>query len=247
MPSSDLRALANDVREAALRHDWAAADEGAGQLIWNEPARVEWRMLRLDTIRARWDLEPDPELHFGREKAARAAAAQASPTDALAWFELGYAWLRFTGSFVPDDEDLARAEQAFERARGVNPYCLAGYVGLKLALNKRSLAGQHQYDQATAVCQEAVGRLPDDAEAWFHLGESYYDNYDRNMKADALLAYQRAVVLDPGYVAAHFKIASIERIMHHFPEAIASYNRVIELDERSTFAKDARRSLVHIT
>jgi tetratricopeptide (TPR) repeat protein len=66
------------------------------------------------------------------------------------------------------------------------------------------------------------------------------------MKTEALEEYKRAVELDPMMIEAHFKIASIYRILNNYDEAIREYNRVIQLDPSSSFAKDARRSLVHI-
>ncbi len=63
---------------------------------------------------------------------------------------------------------------------------------------------------------------------------------------EALQEYMKAVYLDPTMVEAHFKIATIHRILNNYDEAIKSYNRVIALDPTSNYAKDARRSLVHI-
>jgi len=110
-----------------------------------------------------------------------------------------------------------------------------------------SLAGQKgKYDEAIKICWEALRRNPHDARAHFELGEAFNENYDKNQKSEALSSYREAIIFDPNMVEAHFKIASIYRILNQFDEAISSYSRVIALDPTSSFAKDARRSLVHI-
>ena len=102
------------------------------------------------------------------------------------------------------------------------------------------------YDDAIKICRQALKKNEGNSRAYFELGEAFNENYDKNMKSEALEEYRSAVRLDPSMIEAHFKIASIYRIVNNYEEAIAMYNRVIALDPTSNFAKDARRSLVHI-
>jgi len=72
------------------------------------------------------------------------------------------------------------------------------------------------------------------------------ENYDVNMKSEAMSEYKKAIQLDPNFVEAHFRLASILRVKNMFDKAIEEYNKVIELDPTSPLAKDAKRSLIHI-
>lgn len=245
-PSRELRNAAHQARSALLREDWPSVEGLVDSLIRSEPARLQWRMLKIDLDKARYDKESDPDHHYDRIKAGLRADAEANFADAMGWFELGYSFLNLTSSFALDEEELIIAEAAFARAREANSYCLAGYLGMQLAFNKRSIAGEHRYAEAIQVCRAAVDRLPDDPEAWFHLGEALNENYDVNMKPDALAAYCRAIELGADYTAAHFKTASLERIMGNLGAAVAGYRRVLAIDDQSTWAKDARRSLDYI-
>ena len=66
------------------------------------------------------------------------------------------------------------------------------------------------------------------------------------MKNEAMIEYKKATQLDPNYVDAHFRLASIYRVKNMYDKAVEEYNKVIELDPTSPLAKDAKRSLVHI-
>ncbi|HNY12021.1 MAG TPA: tetratricopeptide repeat protein, partial [Candidatus Wallbacteria bacterium] len=81
---------------------------------------------------------------------------------------------------------------------------------------------------------------------YFELGEAYNENYKANMKNEAIYQYKKAIGLSPDYVEAHYRLASIYRVKNMFDEAVAEYNKVIELDPNGIYAKDAKRSLIHI-
>jgi len=134
----------------------------------------------------------------------------------------------------------------FKQANSSDPNNLWPYWGLKIVYNKQSISGKHMYDEAIAICRKALKVDENNPRAHFELGEAYNENYDQNMKNEALNEYRRSIQLSPEFVEAHFRLASIYRVKNMFDKAVEEYNKVIELDPTSILAKDAKRSLVHI-
>jgi tetratricopeptide (TPR) repeat protein len=102
------------------------------------------------------------------------------------------------------------------------------------------------YKAAIEIAKKAVDRNPNSAWAHFELGEAYNENMSLNMKNEAMEEYRKAISLDKHFVEAHFKLASIYKTKNMLEEAMKEYNKVIELDPNSSYAKDARRSLIYI-
>jgi tetratricopeptide (TPR) repeat protein len=102
------------------------------------------------------------------------------------------------------------------------------------------------YDEAIAICKKALKVDDNNARAHYELGEAYNENYDVNMKNEAMQEYRKAIQLDPNYIEAHFRLASIYRVKNMYDRASEEYNKVIELDPTGPLANDAKRSLVHI-
>jgi tetratricopeptide (TPR) repeat protein len=78
------------------------------------------------------------------------------------------------------------------------------------------------------------------------LANALNEDYETNRKTEALENYKKALKLDPTSIEIYFKIASIYRIRNQQKEAIQSYKRVIEQDPTTKYAKDAKRSILHI-
>jgi tetratricopeptide (TPR) repeat protein len=216
------------------------------KIIQLDPDEAMWRMRLIDLYKTMYDKEEDVESRYDAVKKEFEKTIRNNPKDAMAHFDLGYAYLTLTSSFSLSEEEIQSATFEFKQLISMDKENPAGYWGLKKVYNKQSIAGQHMYDKAIDICKEALKLNTLNARAYFELGEAYNENYDRNMKNEALEQYRKAVELDPSMIEAHFKIASIYRILNNYDEAIREYNRVINLDPTSSFAKDARRSLVHI-
>ena len=239
--------ISKKARLAMAKQAWDEAQECYDQLIRLQPTRVKWRRAAVDLVKVRFDKREDVEEVYECAKAEFARRVELAPEDPMAHFDLGYAWVMLTASFALATEELAAAEAAFKQAIRISPELRAGYAGMKILYNKRSIAGHHCYLEAIDVARTAVDRNYEDPEAWCDLGDAFNENYDVNMKQDALHAFQWAVKLDPNMTEAYFKIASIQRILSVDDDsAISSYERVIELEPDSDWAKMARRSLEHM-
>ncbi|EKD69435.1 MAG: TPR Domain containing protein [uncultured bacterium] len=173
-------------------------------------------------------------------------AAEGNFTDAMVHYRLGYAYIKLSAGFGLTGDEKANAQMEFKQAISIDNTNLYPYWGLKVVYQKESLDGKDMYDEAIEICKQAIQRSPDDARAYFELGEAYNENYKSNMKNEAIYQYKKAISLSPDYVEAHYRLASIYRVKNMFDEAVVEYNKVIELDPNGAFAKDAKRSLVHI-
>ena len=216
------------------------------QMIELDPTDCSHRMKLIDLYKLMYDKEENASDHFDRLKKDFERRIKEDANYSWAHFDLGYAYLTLTTSFSLSEEEMSTATFEFKQLMTMEPDNPWSYWGLKRVYNKESIAGKHMYDQAIQVCRQAAQRNPGNPRAYFELGEAYNENYDRPMKSEALGEYRKAVELDPFMIETHFKIASIYRIQNQHDEAIKTYKRVIALDPTSSFAKDARRSLVHI-
>jgi tetratricopeptide (TPR) repeat protein len=154
---------------------------------------------------------------FGAAVGAFERAVEADSTFALAWSRLSEAY----GWAESIESDLG--EHAIERAARLAdrlPAREAVLVRGEMALLRGDLAGIEPVRQATR-------RFPDDAEAWFILGDLAF-----RLGAQALIgpeeaerAIQRAVQLDPGF--APYYLHLIDRAIH-----LRDARRAAELIER---------------
>ena len=163
----------------------------------------------------------------------------------MAHFDYGYAILTLTSSFSLSEEELSLSISEFKRAISVAPNIPWGYWGLKRVYNKESISGRHRYQEAIEICRKAL-EFNESSQAYCELGNALNEDYETNRKTEALENYKKALVLEPDFIEVYFKIASICRIRNNYDEAMQFYRRVIELDPTTSYAKDAKRSLVHI-
>ena len=86
-------------------------------------------------------------------------------------------------------------------------------------------------EQITPIVTELL--LPlyiDEAEAYLKKGH----------RADALATYERALKLEPHYIAALYGKAATLLLLDRFEESLSAYNKVIEVSAENTGAVDAR-------
>jgi tetratricopeptide (TPR) repeat protein len=173
-------------------------------------------------------------------------ALEENPSDAMAHYELGYAYVKLSSSFILTSEEKNNSILEFKQAISIDPDNLWPYWGLKMVYNKESIDGEHMHNEAISICKEALAKDPKNPRAHFELAEAYNDNYEKDMRREAISEYKKAIELDPNFVEAHYKLASIYRVKGMYDEAIEEYNIVIELDPIGLYKKDAKRSLIHI-
>ena len=174
------------------------------------------------------------------------AAVEAAPGDVMTHFELGYAYMKLSANFVLSNDERANSIFEFKQAISIDPENMWPYWGLRMIYIKESVSGEHMYDEAIEICKHALEKSPNDSRSYFELGEAYHENYDKNMKNQAVTMYKKAIELNSKFVDAYYRLAGIYRVKGMFEEAVRCYNMVIELDPIGSLAKDARRSLVHI-
>jgi tetratricopeptide (TPR) repeat protein len=135
-------------------------------------------------------------------------AIQADTTFALAYYRLGwaYGWMGMIGS-ERTLESLRHALRLWERL----PRREAQFAEAGLALGEGFLDG-------LPILREATRQYPDDAEAWYRLGDTYY-HLDQALATleDAEAAFQRAVDLEPRF--APYRIHLIDLAFENPPDS----------------------------
>jgi tetratricopeptide (TPR) repeat protein len=211
-------------------------------LLHLEPTAIDARMRPIDLHRKLLDPKPGTDLAFAAQMDRYRQITLERPNDAGAHFDLGYALLTLTANFNVSGEDLKEAATVFRKISQLDSTNPLGYWGLRRLYSKMSLAGESLYEEAIAACRTVVATHPGLARAHHELANAFHENYQENLKHEALAEYLLAVTIDPALIAAHFKIASIYRILNRYDEALCAYRTVIVLDPTSSWSKDARRS-----
>jgi len=164
----------------------------------------------------------------------------------MAHFDHGYALLTLNSSLSLGEHESSMAISEFKNAISKEPGNPWGYWGLKRVYNKESIAGKPRYQEAIDIAKKALDQAPNLARSYLELANALNEDYETNRKGEALDNYKKAAILDPDSIETFFKLASICRIRNQFDEAVRYYQMVIELDPTTGYAKDARRSLIHI-
>ncbi len=102
------------------------------------------------------------------------------------------------------------------------------------------------YSQAIQICKKALEIDPENARGHYELAEAYNENYEQNMKTEAIKEYRCAAALDSEMIESHFRLAGIYRMKRMYDKATESYQMVMEIDPTGNYARDAVRSLVFI-
>ena len=242
----DNREAHRHLGELALAEgDLIAVVASLQKMIALEPEDVLARMQLIDLYATLCRKHPDAGhrmdaliRHFEKQ-------VRADFQNALAHFDLGYAYLTLSADLPVDETRLSQATFEFKVTVSLNPASPAGYWGLRRVHAAQSILGRHAYDLAIQVCLDAVRRNPTLARAQFELGEAYHEHHDRDLKSEALTAYERALELDPALIEARERVASIHRYRNEHAEATRAYHRVIATDPWSRAARKARRMLGH--
>ena len=171
----------------------------------------------------------------GLEQAAAATLATglvrplAPPAEqAETWFERASEW----------DGDPARWEDAvdaYRRVVGIDPTYAAAWNNLGLLLHRM---GKH--DEAHAAYGAALQHDPGCAEAAYNLGSL---SEDRGDSAGAMEWYRRALQTSPDYADAHFNLAGALARADRAAEAVVHWQRYLDLDSGSPWARIARAHL----
>ena len=153
----------------------------------------------------------------------------APPADqAETWFERASEW----------DGDPAQWEDAidaYRRVVSIDPTYAAAWNNLGLLLHRMG-----RYDEASEAYLAALGQDPQCCEAAYNLGSLHED---RGEVEDAIGDYRKALELSPDYADAHFNLAGALARHVRDGEAIKHWQRYLELDSGSPWARIARAHL----
>ena len=136
-------------------------------------------------------------------------------------------------------EDLAKAEEYFERAVQFDPSFARGWSALAWALIARTDAAEgpsfeQGYRRALAAAQRALHLNPNLAEAHAAVGR-IRRSYDWDW-AGANAAFQKALALEPQNSVVLLGASSLQATLGNFDEAVALNRRAVEVDPLSVVA-----------
>lgn len=90
------------------------------------------------------------------------------------------------------------------------------------------LTDNEQFEKAATAFQRIVKADPNSGEAWFYMGENYFDN-DRSDSAGA--AYRKGIEVNPNYPLNYAGLGKVLREQGKDSEAQAQFNRATEVVE----------------
>ncbi|MBK6423177.1 MAG: tetratricopeptide repeat protein [Gemmatimonadetes bacterium] len=210
-----------------------AADAVVRELLGRRWSRPADRLLQLAVVETessealRAYLEAEQAFRQGEFTAARDRFLRATEADSL--FALAYYRLSVTGGWLADTAIYVHAaERAVALADRVRPR--------DAALMRAHLAYvQGRIDQSEAIYRDLVRDYPDDAEAWYNLGELLFHQNPRRGRpmAEARVPFERAAALfGPNAESAQHLVAlrlmagereglvaSIDSVLHLLPPA----------------------------
>jgi tetratricopeptide (TPR) repeat protein len=217
-PLQQLR-VCSDGEQLVVAHRERAFEPVSGQLVLD---------FEIDDLRSRvaelLELKPEPEPpapsagEIRATPASLAAASPGEPTTAYEWFLQGCAHDR-----DPDAASLAQA--AYERAIVLDDSLAAAHTNLGNVLYQRG-------DRAAArrCYQRACELDPDQPEARFNLANLHDDDGRLEL---AVAEHRRALGANPDFADAHFNLAlALERLGSH-TQALAHWQRYLELSTES--------------
>lgn len=130
--------------------------------------------------------------------------------------------LAFTGSVYFLNHDDLNAAIAWKKSEAIAP--LDAHLEFSLAMAYVRL---HHPDWARSVLESLARSYPTDALYPFWLGRLDYDSHDYG---NAIIDFQRATELDPHMARAWDNLGLCYYYQNRNTEAVASYNRAIELE-----------------
>ena len=175
------------------------------------------------------------------------AAVKLNPDDAVAWYNLAYAnrkaahyeqaaeaYAKYT-AMQPEDADGWFGYGESLRQKGKSAEAIKAYETY-LAKEKRE-SEQRSVDEAKARIAELQNPAPPVKEpgALVKKGDAAFAAKDFRT---ALFAYQDAIIADPKNVDALVKAGETYARMGHDPEAMAQWNKALQLDPQNAKAKE---------
>jgi len=133
------------------------------------------------------------------------------------------------------NERLAEAEKQFRLALDTAPGLVAAKYNLALVLLKRG-----KTEQALVFLEELTTERPGDTDFLFARGNALFQatRFD-----DAAVQFKAALAVDPKHKRAAYGLARSLQEGGYTTEAIAAWNRYLELDSTTSWAAAARRNL----
>jgi tetratricopeptide (TPR) repeat protein len=151
------------------------------------------------------------------------------PTEqAETWFERATEW-------EADPAQWDEAIDAYRRVVALDPTYAAAWNNLGLLLHRMG-----RYDEARRAYAEALTHDPRCCEAAYNLGSLHEDLSD---VASAIAHYRLALAISPDYADAHFNLAAALAREGRTAEAERHWQRYLELDSSSPWARIARAHL----
>lgn len=133
------------------------------------------------------------------------------------------------------NDRLAEAEKQFRLALDTAPDLVAAKYNLALVLLKRG-----KTEQALVYLEQLTALRPEDTDFLFAQGNALFQSTRFD---EAAVQFEAALSVDPGLKRAAFGLARSLQEGQHETEAIAAWNRYLELDSTSSWAASARRNL----
>jgi tetratricopeptide (TPR) repeat protein len=119
-------------------------------------------------------------------------------------------------------KQFSAAEATLRKAVALAPNSPAAVIGLARALN-----GQSRYSDVISLLEKAAPQFPQAIELWAILGSAHRKAKQTDK---ALEAHQHVTQLAPAHPWGHLLIGADHYGEEHWPEAIAAYEKVLELD-----------------
>jgi tetratricopeptide (TPR) repeat protein len=133
------------------------------------------------------------------------------------------------------NERLAEAEKQFGLALETAPDLVAAKYNLALVLLKRG-----KTEESLVYLEELTTLRPTDTDFLFARGNALFQSTRFD---EAAVQFEAALAVDPGLKRAAFGLARSLQEGEHKTEAIAAWNRYLELDSTTSWAAAARRNL----
>lgn len=141
--------------------------------------------------RLQWEAESG-QLLMDFDTLPGSADVQSLNADEIDWFTEGDGL---------EGDDPAAAEKAYRQAIAADPSHVPAVLNLSAMLCEHG-----RCDDAVALLDDALARLPDNAELHFNHGIALEDQHRFD---EAVMAYERCVALQPTFADAHFNLARL--------------------------------------
>jgi tetratricopeptide (TPR) repeat protein len=171
----------------------------------------------------------------GLEAAAAATLATGLVRPLAPPVEQAETWFERASEWDADPAQWKDAIDAYRRVVAIDPTYAAAWNNLGLLLHRMG-----QYDEAQAAYRAALVHDARCCEATYNLGSLHEDRGDLE---EAIRCYRHALQLSPDYADAHFNLAGALARAGRGGEAVRHWQRYLDLDAASPWARIARAHL----